>query len=164
MKYVRIFCWLLCVVCFGYNFYVWGGIKDTLHVGNALMQDAPRESPLAATYMRDEHVPRGLRRDRRAHQLAVGGIDVQAVLAQDRDHVEPERDAQFLEDAPYLRFADLVIRLVVEIHLVDRAPGGDDQQLIHAASVSSFSSSTWCSRVRRSTSSSRSPATISGRR
>jgi len=51
MKYVRIFCWLLCVVCFGYNFYVWGGIKDTLHVGNALMQDAPRESPLAATYM-----------------------------------------------------------------------------------------------------------------
>jgi hypothetical protein len=34
----------------------------------------------------------------------------------------------------------------------------------HAASVSSFSSSTWCSRVRRSTSSSRSPATISGRR
>ena len=34
-------------------------------------------------------------------------------------------------------------------------------RLAHAASVSSFSSSTWCSRVRRSTSSSRSPAMIS---
>src|SRR4249919_1886809 len=39
-----------------------------------------------------------------------------------------------------------------------------DLGLAHAASVSNFSSSTWCSRVSRSTSSSRSPATISGRR
>jgi hypothetical protein len=51
MKYLRIFLILLCVVCFGYNFYLWGGIKDTPHVGNKLMESAPRESFLAATYM-----------------------------------------------------------------------------------------------------------------
>jgi hypothetical protein len=51
MKYVRILCWLLCAVCFGYNFYLWGGINDTPHVGTTLMKDAPRESFLAATYM-----------------------------------------------------------------------------------------------------------------
>jgi hypothetical protein len=51
MKYVRIFFWLMCAVCFFSNFYVWGGIKDTPHVGDELMRSAPKESFLAATYM-----------------------------------------------------------------------------------------------------------------
>ena len=51
MKYVRAFCWLLCAVCFGYDFYLWGGIKDTPHIGNQLMEDAPKESFMAVTYM-----------------------------------------------------------------------------------------------------------------
>ena len=40
MKFVRIFFWLLCAVCFFTNFYVWGGIKDTPHVGTELMKSA----------------------------------------------------------------------------------------------------------------------------
>jgi len=51
MKYVRLFIWLLCAVCFGYDFYQWGGIKDTPLVGNELMKDAPKESFMAVTYM-----------------------------------------------------------------------------------------------------------------
>jgi len=51
MKFVRIFFWLLCAVCFFTNFYVWGGIKDTPHVGTELMKSAPKESFLAATYL-----------------------------------------------------------------------------------------------------------------
>lgn len=51
MKYVKIFCIVLCVACFGYNFYLWGGIKDTVHVGDELMKSAPKESFIAATYM-----------------------------------------------------------------------------------------------------------------
>ena len=51
MKYVRIFFWLLCATCFGSTFHLWGGIRDTLHIGNQLMEDAPKESFLAATYM-----------------------------------------------------------------------------------------------------------------
>jgi hypothetical protein len=51
MKYVRIFIWLLCAVFFGYDFYQWGGIKDTPLVGNELMKDAPKESFIAVTYM-----------------------------------------------------------------------------------------------------------------
>ena len=51
MKYVRIFIWLLCAYCFGYDFYQWGGIKDTPLVGNQLMKDAPKESFIAVTYM-----------------------------------------------------------------------------------------------------------------
>jgi hypothetical protein len=45
------FFWLLCAVCFGFNFYIWGGINDTPHVGTELMKSAPRESFLAVTYM-----------------------------------------------------------------------------------------------------------------
>ena len=51
MKYVRIFFWLMTAVCFGYTFYLWGGIRDTPHIGNQLMKDAPKESFLATTYM-----------------------------------------------------------------------------------------------------------------
>src|SRR3546814_18751051 len=72
-----------------------------------------------------------LRGDRRAQKFAVLGGDVQRVLAQDRDHLEAERDAQVLEDAADLRLADLVVGLVVEVHLVDGAAGGDDETLVH---------------------------------
>src|SRR3546814_16626686 len=72
-----------------------------------------------------------LRGDRRAQKFAVLGGDVQRVLAQDRDHLEAERDAQVLEDAADLRLADLVVGLVVEVHLVDGAAGGDDEKLVH---------------------------------
>ena len=51
MKFVRIFFWLLTAACFGYTLYVWGGIKDTPHVGVQVMEDAPKESFLAVTYM-----------------------------------------------------------------------------------------------------------------
>jgi len=53
--------------------------------------------------------------------------DVQRILAQDRNHIETERHAQLAQDHPDLRIADLVVRLVVEVDLVDRATGGDDQ-------------------------------------
>jgi len=52
---------------------------------------------------------------------------VQAVLAQDRYHGEAKRHAELAQDAADLRIADLIVGLVVEIHLVDRAAGGDDQ-------------------------------------
>ena len=47
---IRIFFWLLTAICFGYNFYLWGGLEATPVVGRALMREAPF-SPLAATYM-----------------------------------------------------------------------------------------------------------------
>ena len=72
-----------------------------------------------------------LRGDGGAQQLAVGIGDVQRVLADDRDHVEAERDAELLEDAADLRLADLEVRLVVEVDLVDGAAGGDDAELVH---------------------------------
>ncbi len=68
-----------------------------------------------------------LRGDGGADQLAVFIGDVQRVLAQDRNYVEAEGHAQFAQDHPDLRIADLVVRLVVEVDLVDRATGGDDQ-------------------------------------
>ena len=81
--------------------------------------------------MRDQHASGILRRDGGAQQFAVAVADVQAVLAQDRDHVEGERHAQLFQDAADLRLADLEIGLVVEIDLVDGAAGGDDAQSIH---------------------------------
>src|SRR5690606_8214188 len=71
----------------------------------------------------------------RPDQLAVGILDVQRVLAHDRQDVVAERDAEFVEDAPDLRLADLVVRLVVEVDLVDRAAGGDDAELVHGKPV-----------------------------
>jgi hypothetical protein len=47
---IRMFFWLLTAVCFGYNFYLWGGIYATPHIGSELIKEAG-ESPLAATYM-----------------------------------------------------------------------------------------------------------------
>src|SRR3546814_2940108 len=84
----------------------------------------------------DQHLPRRLRGDRRAQKFAVLGGDVQRVLAQDRDHLEAERDAQVLEDAADLRLAGLVVGLVVEVHLVDGAAGGDDEKPVHNVSPS----------------------------
>src|SRR5690606_11781060 len=55
------------------------------------------------------------------------------ILAQHRNHAEPERHPEFLQDLADLRLADLVVRLVVEVDLVDGAAGGDDEQLFHAA-------------------------------
>ena len=72
-----------------------------------------------------------LRGDGGAQQFAILGVDVQAVLAQDRDHVEAEGDAEFLQDPADLRLADLEVGLVVEVDLVDGAAGGDDQKLFH---------------------------------
>ena len=48
---VRLLSWFLTVLCFGYNFYVWGGLKDTPLISQQLMKEAPFGSPLAATYM-----------------------------------------------------------------------------------------------------------------
>ena len=48
---IRLLFWLLTLVCFGYDFYLWGGLKDTPGVGKELMKEAPFQSPLAATYM-----------------------------------------------------------------------------------------------------------------
>ena len=48
---VRVFFWLLTAICFAYNCYLWGGLKDTPQIGRQLMTEAPFGSPLAATYM-----------------------------------------------------------------------------------------------------------------
>ena len=48
---VRAFLWLLTAVCFAYNLYLWGGLKATPQVGKLLMNEAPYQNPLAATYM-----------------------------------------------------------------------------------------------------------------
>lgn len=48
---IRLVFWLLTAICFGYNFYLWGGLEATPQVGKQLMRDAPFSSPLAATYM-----------------------------------------------------------------------------------------------------------------
>src|SRR5690606_20783218 len=82
----------------------------------------------------DQHVPGRLGGDGGAQQLAVLGGDVQAVLADDRDDGVAEGDAELVQDAADLRFADLEVGLVVEIHLVDGAAGGDDQQFVHGPS------------------------------
>ncbi len=78
-----------------------------------------------------QHVPGRLRGDGGADQFAVFIVDVQRILAQDRNHVEAERHAQLAQDHADLGVADLVVRLVVEVDLVDRATGGDDQELFH---------------------------------
>ena len=48
---VRVFFWVLTAIAFGYDFYLWGGLRDSPVVGNQLMQEAPFDSPMAATYM-----------------------------------------------------------------------------------------------------------------
>jgi len=48
---VRFVLMLLASICFAYNFYLWGGLQATRGVGTQLMQEAPYQSPLAATYM-----------------------------------------------------------------------------------------------------------------
>ena len=62
-----------------------------------------------------------------ANQFAVGVVDVQRILAQDWDHIEAKRHAQLAQNHADLRVTDLIVRLVVEIDLVDGAAGGDDQ-------------------------------------
>src|SRR5690606_20149408 len=74
----------------------------------------------------------GLRGHGGADQLAVDIGQVQRVLAQDRDDAEAEGDAQLLQDPPDLRLPHLEVGFVVEVHLVDGAAGGDDQQLFHS--------------------------------
>ena len=48
---LRVLLWVLTVLFFGYNFFLWGGLKDTPLIGAQLMEEAPFDSPLAATYM-----------------------------------------------------------------------------------------------------------------
>lgn len=48
---IRLVFWLLTVICFGYNFYLWGGLEATPVIGRQLMNEAPFQSPLAASYM-----------------------------------------------------------------------------------------------------------------
>jgi len=48
---IRLYLWLLCALCWGYDLYLWGGLRDTPKIGAQLMDEAPFESPLAATYM-----------------------------------------------------------------------------------------------------------------
>jgi hypothetical protein len=47
---IRIVMWLLTVALFGYNFYLWGGVKQIPHVGSLLIHDA-KEAPLLAAYL-----------------------------------------------------------------------------------------------------------------
>jgi hypothetical protein len=52
--YGRLFragCWTLTALCFGYNFYAWGGLGLTPRLGEKIQQDANLHAPLAATYM-----------------------------------------------------------------------------------------------------------------
>src|SRR5688572_5527474 len=48
---IRAFLWLLTALCFAYNVYLWGGLRNTPLIGAQLMEEAPFGSPLAATYM-----------------------------------------------------------------------------------------------------------------
>ena len=48
---IRVVLWFLTAICFAYNFYLWGGLKSTPLIGAQLMEEAPFDSPLAATYM-----------------------------------------------------------------------------------------------------------------
>src|SRR5690606_4778442 len=79
----------------------------------------------------DQHVAGRLCGDGGTDQFAVGIGDVQRIVEQDRDQVEAEGDTQLAKDYADLRIADLVVGFVVEIDLVDRATGGDDQELFH---------------------------------
>ena len=48
---LRALLWVLTALCFGYDFYLWGGLRTTPRIGAQLMEEAPFGSPLAATYM-----------------------------------------------------------------------------------------------------------------
>jgi hypothetical protein len=48
---IRAFLWVLTAICFAYDFYLWGGLRNTPLIGAQLMEEAPFDSPLAATYM-----------------------------------------------------------------------------------------------------------------
>jgi hypothetical protein len=50
MKWIRVLVILLTLCCFGYNFFLWGGLKAVPEVGPKLMKDI-RNSPLATIYM-----------------------------------------------------------------------------------------------------------------
>jgi len=50
MVWIRALVMLVTLGCFGYNFFLWGGLKATPEVGPQLMKDI-RSSPLATIYM-----------------------------------------------------------------------------------------------------------------
>jgi len=48
--WIRVLVMLATLYCFGYDFYLWGGLKATPEVGPMLMKDI-KNSPVAVTYM-----------------------------------------------------------------------------------------------------------------
>jgi hypothetical protein len=48
---IRLYMWLFCALCWGYDLYLWGGLRETPKIGDQLMKEARYESPVAATYM-----------------------------------------------------------------------------------------------------------------
>jgi hypothetical protein len=48
---IRAFLWFLTAICFAYDFYLWGGLRNTPLIGAQLMEEAPFDSPLASSYL-----------------------------------------------------------------------------------------------------------------
>ena len=48
---IRACLWLLTAWLWGYDCYLWGGLRDTPEIGSRLVKEARFESPLAAGYM-----------------------------------------------------------------------------------------------------------------
>jgi hypothetical protein len=65
------------------------------------------------------------------YQFAIVFIQVQAVLAQQRYHLEAKTHVHGMQYLADLRFADLVVTHVIEIDLVDGSAGCNDQQLVY---------------------------------
>ena len=49
--WIRILVMLVTLSCFGFDFFLWGGLKSSPEVGKYLMKDVSMSSPLAATYL-----------------------------------------------------------------------------------------------------------------
>ena len=50
-KYIRALFWMLAVLAFGYDLYLWGGLALTPGVGPRLREQASLQTPIAATYL-----------------------------------------------------------------------------------------------------------------
>ena len=78
--------------------------------------------------MGDQHMTgiRGL--DSCPDQLSFLFSHMEAVLAHQRYDLEIDCDVHGVQNLADLWFANLIITFIVEIDLVDRAAGGDDEQ------------------------------------
>lgn len=50
-KFVRALFWIIAVLSFGYDLYLWGGLALTPGVGPRLREQASLQTPIAATYL-----------------------------------------------------------------------------------------------------------------